>query len=89
MALSRNARRIASKLRASRRETDAHNSALVKARSATVRANLSGPRPSRSSAGIVSAIYSGAANPVGYTRPMRYSRKASECRTVVAKGSII
>jgi len=39
------------------------------------RANLSQPfRGKRSPKGLVSPIYSGAANPLGYTRPLKYTR---------------
>lgn len=39
------------------------------------KANLSQPlRGKRSPKGVVSQIYSGAANPMGYTRPLRYSK---------------
>jgi len=39
------------------------------------RANLSQPkRGKRTPSGMVSSIYSGTANPLGYTRPLRYSR---------------
>lgn len=90
MALTRNQRRLASRLRIGRAACDAHNSALVTARRELVRDNLSRPgRPERTAKGTVASIYSGAANPVGYTRPHGYRRAASECRSVVSNGSAI
>ena len=53
MAISRNARRLASKLRVARRETDAANSALVASRKAIVRDNLSRPMARDNSCGLV------------------------------------
>lgn len=39
------------------------------------RANLSQPkRGKRTPSGLVSSIYSGAANPLGFTNPLRYSK---------------
>jgi hypothetical protein len=39
------------------------------------KANLSQPfRGKRSEKGLVSSIYSGAANPLGYTRPIRWTK---------------
>lgn len=41
------------------------------------RDNLSSPvRGKRTPTGLVSSIYSGAANPLGYTRPLRYTKGA-------------
>jgi hypothetical protein len=41
------------------------------------RSNLSAPkRGKRTPKGLVSSIYSGAANPMGYTRPLNYSKGA-------------
>ena len=43
------------------------------------KANLSTPvRGKRTPSGLVSSIYGGAANPMGYTRPMTYSKGAAE-----------
>ena len=43
------------------------------------RANLSQPhRGKRTPSGLVSSIYSGAANPLGYTRPLTYTRGAAK-----------
>jgi hypothetical protein len=43
------------------------------------KANLSQPmRGKRTPKGLVHQIYSGAANPVGYTRPLRYSKGAAK-----------
>jgi hypothetical protein len=43
------------------------------------KANLSQPkRGKRTPSGMVSSIYSGAANPLGYTHPLRYSK--GECK---------
>ena len=75
MAMSRNARRLASKLRTSRQETDAANSAAVLARRAQVNANLS-RRKGRSggSSGLVSSVYTGAAKSLGYSKRRPVSR---------------
>lgn len=89
MAMSRNARRLAAKLRNARRETDALNSEAVRERNAKVRENLSRSPRREHSSGLVSAIYSGAGNPVGFTRPLRYRKRAGECRSVVATGSAL
>ncbi len=49
--------------------------ALLVLQQEKARANLSQPfRGKRSPKGVVSQIYSGAANPLGYTRPLRYSK---------------
>ena len=78
MALSRNARRLNAKKRATLRATDAANTAMVLARRDTERRNLSNPRRgSRSEAGLVSSIYSAVAKPVGYSRPMRWTKGAA------------
>lgn len=80
MALSRNARRKASKVRVNRREAEAHNNALVIARREARRNPVKGPLE-RTPSGLVSSLYSGAARPVGYTKPQSFSRgvpKASE-----------
>jgi hypothetical protein len=41
--------------------------------------NLSRPKPrERTKAGLVSSIYSGAPNPLGYTRPLTWSKGAAK-----------
>lgn len=43
------------------------------------KANLSSPfRGKRTPSGLVSSIYSGAANPLGYTNPLRYTKGAAK-----------
>lgn len=43
------------------------------------KANLSCPiRGKRTPSGLVSSIYSGAANPLGYTRPLQYTKGAAK-----------
>jgi hypothetical protein len=78
MALSRNARRLNAKLRAGRVACDAANSAMVRERQATVRANLSNPRRGeRTKVGLVSSIYSATAKPVGFSHPLRWTKGAA------------
>jgi|SwirhisoilCB2_FD_contig_51_11203794_length_845_multi_1_in_0_out_0_1 hypothetical protein len=49
--------------------------ALLILQSEKAKANLSQPkRGKRTPKGMVSSIYSGAANPLGFTRPLRYSK---------------
>jgi hypothetical protein len=56
--------------------TNRLNSQLVHER---VKANLSQRKPrERTPHGTVSSIYSGAANPMGYTRPLTYSKGAAK-----------
>lgn len=73
MAISRNKRRLLSKLRSARSACDLANSMAVEARRAQVRDNLSRPAKRDNSHGLV-MDYSPARNPVSYTRPLRYSR---------------
>jgi hypothetical protein len=59
------------KLNKARAVTNRLNSALVQER---IKSNLGRAKAKeRTGAGLVSSIYSGAANPLGYTNPMRYS----------------
>lgn len=45
----------------------------------TTRDNLGSPkRGERTPSGLVSSIYSGAANPLGYTRPLRFTKGAAK-----------
>ena len=86
MAVSRNARRNASKVRKALKETDAHNTALAKARSETVRKNLSNPvRPERSQLGLVSRIYAGNAQPVSASKPKTFSHGPVKAAELVRK----
>lgn len=79
MAISRNARRAASKCRKALAETDRHNTALAKARAALVRDNLSKPQGRRErSNGLVATIYSGAAAPVSAGRSKKFSHGAAK-----------
>lgn len=73
MAVSRNTRRMAAKKRANMAACEAANNAAILSRKAVVRSNL-GRTPHRErSVGLVSSIYTGAANPAGFTRPLRWS----------------
>lgn len=52
-----------------------NNRALRVLQEERAKANLSQPhRGKRTPKGLVSSIYSGAANPMGFTRPLRYSK---------------
>ena len=57
MAISRNARRQASKLRATRAANDAANTAMVMKRNDIVRRNLSSSPKRETSRGLVAGIY--------------------------------
>lgn len=73
MAVSRNARRMAAKKRANMALCEAANNAAIIARRDVVRDNLSRSPKREHSTGLVSSLYSGNANPAGYTRPLRWS----------------
>jgi hypothetical protein len=66
------------KLARSRKDAKAellNRRALHVLQSEKARANLSQPhRGKRTPNGLISSIYSGAANALGYTRPMKFSR---------------
>jgi hypothetical protein len=70
------------KLARSRKDAKAdllNRRALLVLQSEKAKANLSQPyRGKRSPPGLVSSIYTGAANALGYTRPMRYSKGAAK-----------
>jgi len=74
MAMSRNARRLASKLRNARREADAANSAEVLARRNIVNRNLSRPIRGGKSNGMVSSVYTGCAKSLGFSHRKSVSR---------------
>lgn len=79
MAISRNKRRMIAKLRGTRKATDAANSAVVEARKAIVRDNLSRPISRQSSKGLVTD-YSLVYAPIGkFVR--RSSRGAANAGT--------
>jgi hypothetical protein len=53
--------------------------ALHVLQSEKAKANLSRPKPrERTASGLVSSIYSGAPNPLGYTRPLTYTKGAAK-----------
>ena len=81
MALSRNARRLKSKCRKAREACDMVNTLAVLSRREIVRGNLSHSPSRDNSRGLVSQIYSGAANPMGYTRNKRPSTGAANAGT--------
>lgn len=71
-------RRLARKRRDAKAET-LLNRALRVLAVEKAKANLSQPhRGKRTPKGLVSSIYSGNANPLGYTRPLRYSKGAAK-----------
>lgn len=80
MGMSRNQRRLASKLRAARASCDAANTSVIMARKAIVRDNLSRPAKRDHSRGLV-ADYSPSRNPVSYSRPNVYSKGAANVGT--------
>lgn len=73
MGLSRSQRRMIAKKRRNLALCDAINSAAVTARQETVKSNLSRPARRENSRGLV-FDYSPAVKPVGFTRPMRFSK---------------
>lgn len=81
MAVSRNARRRVAKLRRGLAETDAHNTALVMARQDIIKGNLSKPAKRDNSRGLV-FNYSPAVKPVGFTRPLRWTKGAANMGTI-------
>jgi hypothetical protein len=76
MALSRNERRRLGKLRNARRETNASNTAKVEAKAEVIRRNLSRSPSRENSRGLV-FDYSPSVNPVGFTRPLRWTKGAA------------
>ena len=87
MGMSRNQRRLASQKRRNLAVCDAANTAKLKAKAAVIRGNVkalgkaANSRP-HVSAGLVSSLYTGAGNPVGFTRPLRYSKGAANVGTI-------
>lgn len=78
MAMSRNARRRVAKARVSKASAEAHNNAIVIARREARKTIHVGPCDRTK--GGVSRIYSGAANPVGYTKPVLSSARLTFSR---------
>lgn len=73
--MTRHQRRKLSRLRKDARAEILNKRALCVLATEKERANLSQPkRGKRTPSGLVSSVYSGAANPLGYTRPLRYSK---------------
>lgn len=72
---SRHARRKAARARKEAKASIMLSRALRVLATEKTRRNLSSaPNAKRTPSGLVSSIYSGAANPMGYTRPDRSSR---------------
>ena len=74
MAVSRNARRRASKMRQNMALCDRLNRQAIEGRKAIVAANLSRSPRRDNSRGMVSGIYSGTAQPQGRAHSKRYSK---------------
>jgi hypothetical protein len=73
--MTRHQRRKLSRKRKDAKAELLNRRALHVLQSEKAKANLSQPkRGKRTPSGLVSSIYSGAANPLGYTRPLRYSK---------------
>lgn len=67
-------RKLARKRKDAKAET-LNKRAMLVLQQGKAKANLSQPhRGKRTPSGLVSSIYSGAANPLGYTRPMTWSK---------------
>lgn len=77
--MTRHQRRKLSRMRKEAKADKMLRRALHVLATERTKANLSQPkRGKRTPSGMVSSIYSGAANPLGYTRPLRYSK--GECK---------
>lgn len=73
--MTRHQRRKLARSRKNAKAEILNRRALHVLQSAKAAANLSQPyRGKRTPNGLVSSIYSGAANALGFTRPMRYSK---------------
>jgi hypothetical protein len=73
--MTRHQRRKLSRRKAEANAARLLNRALSVLHEEKAKANLSQPlRGKRTPSGMVSSIYSGAANPLGYTRPLRYTK---------------
>lgn len=73
--MTRNQRRSLARKRKDAKAEMLNRRALHVLQSEKAKANLSQPhRGKRTPVGMVASIYSGSANPVGYTRPLRYSK---------------
>lgn len=73
--MTRHQRRKLSRLRKDAKADILNRRALLVLQSEKAKANLSNPhRGKRTPKGMVASIYSGAGNPVGFTRPLRYSK---------------
>lgn len=73
--MTRHQRRKLARKRKDERALILNRRALLVLQRGKERANLSQPyRGKRTPAGLVSQIYSGAANPLGFTRPLRFSK---------------
>jgi len=73
--MTRHQRRKLARLRKDAKADLLNRRALHVLQSEKAKANLSQPwRGKRTPNGMVSTIYCGAANPLGYTRPLRYSK---------------
>lgn len=77
--MTRHQRRKLARLRKDAKAEIINRRALHVLQVEKAKANLSQPfRGKRTPTGMVSSIYSGAANPLGYTRPLRYSKGAAK-----------
>lgn len=73
--MTRHQRRKLSRLRKDAKAELLNRRALHVLQSEKAKANLSSPkRGGRTPSGLVASIYSGAGNPVGFTRPLRWSK---------------
>jgi hypothetical protein len=77
--MTRHQRRKLARLRKDAKAVVLERRALHVLQTERTKANLSSPhRGKRTPTGLVSSIYSGAANPLGFTRPLRYTKGAAK-----------
>jgi hypothetical protein len=73
--MTRHQRRKLARLRKDAKSVVLERRALHVLQTERTRHNLSSPkRGGRTPSGLVSSVYSGAANPLGYTRPLTWSK---------------